>query len=159
MQERDTGMNNMKREIKFRVWDKKEKEMLGEFTTEDFFGGGEMMYNSHNNCEFLQFTGLTDKNGIEGYFDSSIWEIKNYEWSEESNMGGYYTRHCDLRFILHQGLLSVEYELINPPKGLTYITLAVIFNLETATGKRLYIDSYRQSLEIIGNIYENPELL
>lgn len=144
------------RELKFRVWDKIDKEwhyydMLMEMNACNYYDNfGSYEYHSI-------FTGLKDKNGKEGYFDSDIWEIKNYEYRVVSGIG-WIRKTIDLKFILKRGLLKVEYEIINKPESLQTISLDTIFNLPLESGKRLYTDDNRQKLEIIGNKQENPEL-
>ena len=150
-------------EIKFRGWDTTEKKMYQ--WNSQFFSDlspvtqyGSDFPELNGEIVLVKFTGLYDKNGKEGYFDSDIWEIKNYEYSVKQ-YSGFITKKCNLRFILHQGLLEVEYELINPPPDLDHITLCTIFNLPLASGRRTFVDDNRQKLEIIGTIQENPELL
>lgn len=114
---------------------------------------------------FMLYTGLKDKNDKEGYFDSDIWQLKDYEYrvvatrDRKGNEVMRTTKKIDLKFILKQGLLRVEYDIINKPPDLDVISLNVIFNLKNKEGKRIFVDKYRHNLEIIGNIYENPELL
>jgi uncharacterized phage protein (TIGR01671 family) len=112
----------MKREFKFRLWDKQEKVMSTPFT----FGEGcgykdgrdgtlhypESMDDEH--CDFMQYTGIKDKNGVEVYEDDIV---KSY---------GQYIRRIKWRN--GQGLSG--------------------FNVSAGNG-----------LEVIGNIYENPDLL
>jgi len=73
------------REIKFRAWDKNSKKMVGEVTKIEFANNREHInsYGHHDvlsagsegvpyrgiavDCEIMQFTGLTDKKGVEIY--------------------------------------------------------------------------------------------
>ena len=154
----------MNREIKFRAWDDVRRVMfypkfleIEENHVRSWDGNPASLGKGYN-AILMQYTGLKDKNGKEGYFDSDVWEIKNYEYRVKY-CEGYKRKECDLRFILKQGLLEVEFELVNPPLDLDHITLATIFNLKGDSGKRIFVDRNRQKLEIIGNIYENPELM
>ena len=95
------------REIKFRVWDKKLKEMnylsLEDLCEDDYWYDGETsVWNVLNDCndknerfEIMQYTGLKDKNGVEIYEGdivknnwtsfagkdlSGIWEVRFGEY-------------------------------------------------------------------------------
>jgi uncharacterized phage protein (TIGR01671 family) len=149
--------------LKFRVWNTKEKKYFEHFKGARVDLALTYYERTTHTLYPEQYTGLKDKNGVDGYFDSDVWEIKDYEYSIQYGSGrnrGFTNHKCDLRFILKHHPLVIEYELINPPKGLDGISLNTIFNLETKrTGKRIFVDNDRQKLEIIGNIRQNPELL
>lgn len=127
------------REIKFRAWDNENKEMLKvqELDFEDTFYGGRLairtdQYNDYFDLEdmiLMQFTGLKDKNGKEIY-DGDI--VKN----------SFYLEH---KFEVCWKECSWYLKNV---KTSEYIRLEEIFSL------RPHYD-----LEIIGNIYDNPELL
>lgn len=123
----------MKREIKFRAWDKDNKKMIDSSKDDrrdydeywgDAFGlqlGLIENISKDTRFELMQYTGLKDKNGKEiyegdilGYWGNATWEVM---WVNEK---------CAFRF------------------G-NYIT-----NFPMTECKRK---------EIIGNIYENPELI
>ena len=162
----------MERVIKFKVWQKSRKRMLWQEGSNIFRTGantfeiavwvievtGQREPPPYDDFIYLQYTGLKDKNGKEGYFDCDIWEIKVFTYRFKTFGGGYYSKKCDLRFILKQDLLKVEYKLINRPEGLDFISLSTIFNLTSESGERIYVDDDRKKLEIIGNKFENPEL-
>lgn len=135
------------RKIKFRAWNK-EKECYFLFDTTIGFKGSTKIWGG-----IEQYTGLKDKNGKEGYFDSDIWEIKDYEYIVPG-CKGYEVRKCNLRFILIQGLLKIEYKFIDPPEDLKAIALSVLFKVIMINGKRTYVDDNGKKLEIIGNIHE-----
>lgn len=128
------------RDFKFRAWDTEQKKVrgnfelkwIGEFTSNE-------LRNSVNNLILMQFTGLKDKNGKEIY-EGDIVDITdgitasspNWTISRESNVGtGVVTYDDDYsQFIC---------------KGNFYRGQFTKFDL--------------WDWEIIGNIYENPELL
>lgn len=118
------------REIKFRAWDKKSKQ-FSHITAR----GGAFLYNNLilggdiKEMELMQFTGLKDKNGKE------IYEGDVVEWKPtvlDRKMRG--------KVIWHEqsGAWFVLDDL-----GV-YNHLGLLLNIKT---------------EIIGNIYENPELI
>lgn len=126
----------MNREIKFRAWDKENKEILRvqELDFEPTFYGGRMairteQYNDYFNTEemlLMQYTGLHDKNGKEIY-ENDIVEI---------------TKEC----IYEKGIIMFK-------NGCFFIkakeTLLALYDCE--------LNNYK--VKVIGNITDNSELL
>lgn len=133
----------MKREIKFRAWNKRDKKLyqadfFDEFfvvnqgkvggVTGDFQDDGRSFYvdySESDDWEVMQFTGLKDKNGKE------IYEGDIIKWFEEIGE--------------NPNLFKVEYDE-------AHWTIVPIS--EAMDG--WYLGN--KVLEVIGNIYENPEL-
>lgn len=139
------------REVKFRAWDKRTKQM---FDHEDFLEegrllvrmavklaqgepdvanakGGIMLHTDDKNMEHMQYTGLKDKNGKEIY-EGDIQEFKN----------GYRA--------------AVEFK-----HGMFGINPVIKYDRESFIELNIYTHSIEEgnALNIIGNIYENPEHL
>lgn len=132
----------MKREIKFRAWDEKLKMMTTPFI--DFlifeesenFKKGQVLHQHFEDEEFIpieimQFTGLKDKNGNEIY-EEDIIEFK-HPFKGRYHKG--IVEMIDWRWTLRNFYQS-HLDIPNEPfcEGTEYI-------------------------EVIGNIYQNPELL
>jgi uncharacterized phage protein (TIGR01671 family) len=119
----------MNREIKFRAWDKKNKEWFGAgnpnsltFVGFTIFGECTMLCTPRleeiANMEIMQYTGIKDKEGVEIYEGDILkWNAK--EWGCEFNE-----------------VVEWDFELLNARKY-----------------------DWAEWCEVIGNIYENPELL
>ncbi len=112
------------REIKFRAWDKRTKEMIGwkKLSDEEVVYFFEM--DMQNDKIFQQFTGLEDKNGKEIFEGDIVIGVDT------------------------NGIKRKATE-VTIKQGNTY------FNNDWAFS----ILSDIRDLEVIGNIYENPELL
>jgi uncharacterized phage protein (TIGR01671 family) len=131
------------KEIKFRAWDKWDKQMMYRGVFDRNWYGTET--NDKDGChtirgiipedksrvELMQNTGLKDKNGKEIY-KSDILNLTPDGYIKE--------------------LATVEWDYANA--SWIYIRIS---SLEIVNGERVYVTW--KPVEIIGNIYENPELL
>lgn len=132
------------REIKFRLWDKYFKFMDYDFSNNYLItNDGKVLekvekrfadqywheYEEDKNCVLMQYTGLKDKNG-KGIYEGDIVKGKNYGFN------------TPIRYIG-----TVEY---------VYNKFKVIGLRDKYKGTN---DELNTIYEVIGNIYENPELL
>jgi len=127
----------MNREIKFRAWDSDRKIMGNSIDIQTVYGSL-AMYNSiqrQNDEEadyiiLMQYTGLKDKNGVEIYEGDIV-------------RFGYYDIEIPE---ISRSIGVVEYD----DKHLCY-----------KLGKKINVPFYEglRDIEVIGNIYQNPELL
>jgi len=132
------NINNM-RTIKFRAWDKKEKEMVDinsleiydDLDKDGFYSMGEVLNNE--DWEVMQFTGLKDKNGKEIY-EGDILDI------------GWVDQYFEVRF-----------DLISFESG--YETFGVGLFGKSGEQEEYYDLNFSGESKIVGNIYENAELL
>lgn len=128
----------MSRQIKFRAWDKKEKIMRKRWD--------ELYPECTKGLELMQFTGLLDKNGKEIYEGDIItdgkkaYEIKWWSGIETDEYAYNYT-----------GWRAMEKEERYQGKGVASNSQ----NIKCYGHYGLDTDK----CEVIGNIYENPELL
>lgn len=112
------------REIKFRAWDMKKKQMLTIFDSS--VGSDWYLPSWKENYKVMQYTGLTDKNGTEIYEG----DIISYNKSRE---------------------------VVYFDTSLRIPCFTTGIGLGSSTKRHPYVITKRH--EVIGNIYENPELL
>ncbi len=141
------------REIKFRAWDKERKKMLYQLTQlkmrvinnnlvlmSDFIGNSTEYIVDNiklwRSFELMQFTGLKDKNGKEIY-EGDIVEF-NYIQSNKS-LG--------------------MFEKIKSVGKVEYIDWLGAYCILFEEDSYVQIKLGKVNFEVIGNIYENPELL
>lgn len=124
------------RKIKFRAWDKEEKEMIPAnawYFSEDFEPFIDSVERSQNYFEIMQFIGFKDDNGVEIY-EGDIIKLNELEWDESEDL-------------IHRVYWDEQ---------------QLCFNIWPGThGEYLFFYEASQigGVEVIGNIYENPELL
>lgn len=137
--------------LKFKAWHKERKKMyevniiglqntlISVFDKEVGF----YWYDYFVEIELLQFTGLTDKNGVEIYPDYILYDKEhNKKYRVYAVAGG---------FAIKAGYWSHDMKDINISQG-DELVLCSFAEPQTQN----YIKDY---CEVIGNIYENPELL
>jgi uncharacterized phage protein (TIGR01671 family) len=139
------------REIKFRAWSKKEKRMFDVVFIN--FSEGYCMESEKkahyfqqpiNNTVLMQFTSLTGKNGVEIY-EGDI--IKYYDSFFQSYIIG--------QVVFQDGTLCLTPDKEKKEKFWTTITLWDDGMHHWHSLEMMW----EQDIEVIGNIYENPELL
>ena len=112
------------REIKFRVWDKLNKEMINvesiNFQERRVYKN-DVSYRNFNDTELMEYTGLKDMKGKEIYEGDILFETFREEYFKVVFENGSFRAEVD------------EYSLD--------------------------LEDYANICEIVGNIYENPELM
>jgi len=135
------------REIKFRVWDKKKMHYLDD----EYVSEG--IYNSKNKEHILmQFTGLKDKNGKEIY-EGDV--IKLHCSANENHV---ITATIEWYEELARFIPAIHNKKIKVVGGASEGKRVSMGEMHSWCGAH-YCFSISRYLEVIGNIYENPELL
>ena len=141
------------REIKFRAWDKINKDMFNvesiNFQERKVYRDT-VSYCKFNNIELMQYTGLKDKNSKEIYEGDVVKLVHTgIEISAD--------RLEDLkRFV---GIIKYEngiFKIVRTEKSLIE---SKYFEMEQKKVSEIFIYSKLYDLEVIGNIFENKELL
>lgn len=148
-------MNN----LKFRAWDKANKEMLKIDVIDFFLKGirvlehnGNSFFMKFSDVEIMQSTGLKDKNGKEIFIGDIVKFPDEYEFVDGAGETTDVTA-CDgfnIASVVNKG---------------SYITLDNFVRENGATERELenyectFDDLDFKNFEVIGNIYENEELL
>ena len=135
----------MSREIKFRAWDKEAKAMESFDELVETIDFADVFKGYYTNLEVMQYTGLKDKNGVEIY-EGDIDQAENGDKSV-------------IVFLLKAGtycVMPMDIYLNND-----YQNEAFFPDFIYGFGYDLFFDNCtpEKYLNIIGNIYENPELL
>jgi hypothetical protein len=107
---------------KFRAWDKIHNKMSNSFTLLSAINQDQAFVNPEN-FDYMQYTGLKDKNGVEIY-------------------EGY---------IIALPTLKKRYPVVIEPMGVG------LRGLDGVWQGKIYFRTFE--MEVVGNIYENPELL
>lgn len=133
-------VKTMAREIKFRAWSKVEEEMVYgiDLTTQDgtahpINGNWDNIMSLDERVELMQYTGLKDKNNVEIY-EGDIFGIDNIDGGIEATG----------KVVFDQDFAQFTIQYTNGGWAELWQHLQ---------------ENKNQAREVIGNIYENPDLL
>lgn len=140
------------REIKFRAWEKENKEMITDFWIDSKDGEcfGKYSDEAKPNWILMQYTGLTDKNGKEIYFD----DIVKFSFHDHDDPMENYEGTAVIAETMNSGV-GLLFDWDNNDAG-SNKTFAVI---EGGQINDYWDDEDLWDIEVVGNIYENPELI
>lgn len=137
------------RQIKFRAWNKENKIMHQPCSMVSNWDSKTMSYETETPyCIYMQYTGLKDQNGQEIY-EGDIMKVLDRDWfDKEKDTKTFIVYYANDSFILTTLVGIDERKKENPN---TYNKDWIEAKLSRSYG--------RDRFEIIGNIYQNSELL
>lgn len=130
------------RQIKFRAWDRTTQEMIDAdswYFSDQFEPFVDSVTNAQQRHDIMQYTGLHDKHGKEVY-EGDIVRIANYETEWKLSEPDFDWRVFEIQW--NRYTWAYNNSVIYSP----------LSDYDTRT-------SEPYDIEVIGNIYENPELL
>lgn len=141
------------KEVYARAWDNANKVMIEEDYVRGVDSYGELVVTQFHSSAYgptcpelilMQWIGLRDNNNIKVY-DGDIFTSKRYPFQDE----GVYNYHGVVEWFEDNAAFGYCLKLVNKNKGGISDGICELFE-----GKDGVLD-----IEVIGNIYENPELL
>ena len=137
----------MKRKIEFRVWDKEQKRMLShklidQYEKDGYVLWGDLFSGKDKTAEIMQFTGLKDSNKVKIY-EGDIVTVNGNTYSAKLN------KNYMITFI--DGAFCVTARNMGDSLNNSITIRDLMFQAENA--------NHNLIINVIGNIYENPELL
>lgn len=146
---------NSMREIRIQVWDKEKKTMSVGMSLEMLAGFLTAIYPNLGNEIYRQFTGFHDKNGKEIYEGDIVRKLGD-DWASKSS---------DDPRSLDEYLLAISevWEIVYHTDSFTLRRQTGGYNPWSTDNEGFTYSEVRGGkhgwIEVIGNIYENPDLL
>ena len=149
------------REIKFKAWDKEAKKFVSGYEAFDYVCSwqndetGSHIIIRQERYQTLQYTGLKDKNGKE------IYEGDVIKMAVDEPFQRTHGKWTIKEVVYRSGMWILDYVSSESgnvlPRGYTAGAIHEIRDVDKDA--YFYDDNDVQELEVIGNIYENPEFL